>query len=116
MGHSTRRNIIAGNWSANILNGGAGADTMVGLGGDDIYIIDNAGDVVTENAGQGTDTVQSSIGYTLGANVENGTLTGTAAINGVGNELNNIMIGNAAANLLYGMAGNDTLDGGLGND
>ena len=62
------------NW--NVLDGGAGADTLVGGTGNDTYVVDNAGDVVTEGAGAGTDTVQSSVTFTLGANVENLTLTG----------------------------------------
>jgi Ca2+-binding RTX toxin-like protein len=71
--------------------------------------------VVTEAANEGTDTVQSSIAYTLGANVENLTLTGTA-INGTGNILDNVLTGNSAANTLTGGAGNDTLNGGTGAD
>ena len=64
-----------------MLDGGAGTDTLIGGAGNDTYVVDAAGDVVTETAGEGTDTVQSAISYTLGANVENLTLTGTAAIN-----------------------------------
>ncbi len=71
---------------------------------------------VTENANEGTDTVNSNITYTLGNNVENLTLTGTSAINGTGNTLNNVLTGNNGNNSLTGNAGNDTLDGGLGTD
>jgi Ca2+-binding RTX toxin-like protein len=113
---NSANNILIGNSGANTLNGGAGADTMKGGLGNDVYQVDNAGDTVTENANEGTDTVQSAVTYTLGANVENLTLTGTAAINGTGNSANNILIGNSGANTLNGGAGADTMKGGLGND
>ncbi|MHB1076707.1 beta strand repeat-containing protein [Thiobacillus sp.] len=98
------------------LVGGAGADTMIGGTGNDTYYVDNTGDVVTENANEGTDTVQSSITYTLGANVENLVLIGTASIRGTGNNGDNIITGNSAANILTGGAGNDILQAGGGND
>ncbi len=64
-------NLIVGNSSDNILDGVTGADTMIGGQGNDIYYVDNVGEVVTELAGEGTDTVQSSISYQLGSNMEN---------------------------------------------
>jgi len=99
-----------------VLDGGAGADAMYGLGGDDIYVIDNVSDVFGENPDEGTDTVRSFIAYSLGANMENLTLMGGAALNGQGNEMDNILTGNGAANTLTGGVGKDTLDGGGGND
>ena len=109
-------NVLTGNSAANTLNGGAGADSMAGAAGDDVYVVDNGLDVIAENAGQGMDLVQSSVSYSLAANVEHLTLTGTGAINGTGNGSDNIMMGNAAANVLAGGAGNDTLNGGAGID
>jgi Ca2+-binding RTX toxin-like protein len=109
-------NSIVGNAAANVLSGGTGADTMAGAAGDDTYVVDNVSDVVVEQSGEGNDLVKSSVTYTLGVNLENLTLTGTSAINGTGNTLDNALTGNSAANTLTGGAGNDTLDGGLGND
>jgi Ca2+-binding RTX toxin-like protein len=127
-------NLLRGNVGANMLNGaagndtllggdgndtldgGSGADSMAGGTGNDLYLVDNIGDLVVEGFGEGIDTVMSSISFTLGDNVENLTLTKTAAINGTGNALANLIIGNTAANVLNGGAGNDTLMGGLGKD
>jgi trimeric autotransporter adhesin len=108
-------NTLSGNAQNNILDGREGADTMIGGLGDDSYYVDNIGDVVTENANGGLDLVNASIDYTLAAEVENLTLTGTAN-NGTGNELNNTITGNSRNNQLSGLAGDDTLIGSGGND
>ena len=107
---------LSGGAGNDTLNGGAGADTMAGGLGDDSYIIDNAADVVTEAASQGTDTVTASVAYTLAANAENLTLVGSAALSGTGNADANVLTGNAGANVLTGNDGNDTLKGGAGMD
>ena len=109
-------NTLIGNAGVNRLDGGAGADSMTGGAGNDTYVVDVAGDVVTEAASGGTDTIESSITWTLGTEVENLTLTGTSAINATGNTLANLLIGNAGDNVLSGGAGNDTMQGGAGND
>jgi Ca2+-binding RTX toxin-like protein len=106
---------LSGDAGANRLDGGAGADTLAGGAGNDTYVVDNAGDVVRENAGQGLDTVFASVDFTLGANVENLTLSG-AAITGVGNADANVITGNDNDNLLDGRGGADTLNGGNGSD
>jgi Ca2+-binding RTX toxin-like protein len=109
-------NAITGNSAANVLDGGAGADTLAGGAGNDIYVVDNVRDVVTEASGAGTDLVNASVSYTLTANVEKLTLTGSSAINATGNTLANVLVGNSAANVLNGGAGADTMTGGDGDD
>lgn len=110
--------VLNGNFGNDTLDGGAGNDTMLGGIGNDVYIVTDAGDIVDERdavLGGGVDLVRSSVDFTLGRNVENLTLEGTAA-NGTGNELNNEIIGNGVANVLEGLAGNDRILGGNGND
>ena len=106
---------LAGN---DTLDGGTGVDWTLGGLGDDTYRVENAGDVVTENASEGTDTVNASINYGLTANVENLVLQGDAItpLQGYGNALANNLTGSAGANLLDGQGGVDTMAGGLGND
>jgi Ca2+-binding RTX toxin-like protein len=127
-------NVIVGNSAANTLTGdagsdtlkgGAGADSLIGGMGNDTYVVDTSGDKVDESGGNvaDVDTVQSSLSFNLNANgttvkgeIENLTLTGTAAISGTGNGLDNDILGNIAANALIGNSGDDTLTGGSGND
>jgi Ca2+-binding RTX toxin-like protein len=108
--------LLNGGQGNDMLDGGTGVDTMQGGTGNDTYTVDMPGDVVTEFVNEGIDTVHSGMTYTLGANIEHLTLTGTAAINGTGNALNNVLLGNSANNILKGGAGHDRLDGGLGID
>jgi Ca2+-binding RTX toxin-like protein len=126
-GGNTLANTITGNAAANTLNGyagndtlngGSGNDTLNGSTGNDTYVVDAAGDVIVESGTATTeiDSVSSSVSWTLGARLENLTLTGTSAINGGGNTLDNILTGNSANNTLTGGSGNDTLNGGAGND
>ncbi|MGH6690301.1 MAG: beta strand repeat-containing protein [Gammaproteobacteria bacterium] len=102
---------------ADRIDGGAGADTMWGETGNDIYIVDNVGDQVLENLGEGTDTVQTSLNtYTLPAtDVENLTFIGVGNFTGTGNDLANTINGGAGDDTLNGGLGNDTLNGAAGN-
>lgn len=108
--------ILNGGGGDDTLDGGSGADTLTGSTGDDIYIFDNAGDTAIESDHQGLDLVRSSVSATLAPWIEDLVLMGSAAINGTGNEISNILTGNSAANILDGGGLNDTLDGGAGAD
>ncbi|MBZ0290226.1 MAG: hypothetical protein K8I30_21560, partial [Anaerolineae bacterium] len=93
-----------------IIDGGLGADTLIGGGTSDTYILDNPGDRIIETGDSNSiDTVKANFDYVLGENLENLVLTGTAAIQGTGNALDNLLDGskNAAANVLSGGQGND---------
>ncbi len=107
---------LTGDKGNDTLQGGVGADNMAGGVGDDYYFVDNKKDVVTEAKTAGTDTIESTSSYTLGANVENLILAGILDNSGTGNELNNKITGNVGDNKLNGGAGNDTLVGGAGAD
>jgi RTX calcium-binding nonapeptide repeat (4 copies) len=116
---------ISGGDGDDTLDGGAGTDSLTGGAGNDTYLVDVATDVLVEAASGGVDTVQSLVTYTLGAELENLTLLGTAVINGTGNAAANNLTGNSATNslsglagddMLLGLAGNDTILGGDGND
>lgn len=109
-------NRLTGGAGNDILNGDKGEDTLIGGGGNDYYYVNSAGDVVTENANEGSDTVVSSISFTLADNFENLALTGRESISGTGNSLNNTLTGNDGNNTLNGGAGDDTMIGGKGND
>ena len=85
---------------------------MLGGAGNDTYFVDNAGDAVIENAGEGSDAVFATVNYGLTANVETLVLQGGADLQGFGNTLANTIFGNSGNNLLNGGAGADTMIGG----
>ncbi len=99
-----------------MLIGTTGDDTLSGGAGNDRYTVNSANDSVVENASEGTDSVFSTISYTLADNIENLTIGGSDGIYGNGNAMDNILIGNEAANALDGKEGNDTINGGGGAD
>ena len=104
---------MIGGAGKDVLDGLTGADTMVGGLGDDNYFVDDVGDSVVENFGEGIDTVMVTLtSYTLGANVENLRFigTGNTPFTGTGNTLDNMMAAGA------GVTASVTLDGGAGND
>ncbi|MFN0192959.1 MAG: calcium-binding protein [Aestuariivirga sp.] len=112
-------NIIYGTSDANVLNGVAGADRLLGGGGDDNYIVDSTGDRVFETlagAAGGTDQVNSLVNHTLSANVEELMLTGSGNWNGTGNDLANSITGNTGNNYIDGKDGADSMAGNAGLD
>ena len=109
-------NTLNGNTGNNALSGGLGADTMAGGLGNDTYTVENAGDVINENVGEGTDTVKSYLTYTMAANVENLQMGGSANIDATGNALDNVIKGNAGNNVLSGGGGTDLMYGLAGDD
>ena len=108
--------LLVGDGGSDVLDGGTGTDTLRGGLGDDSYRVDDAGDVVTEKAGEGRDSVQAWVDWSLGANLEDMTLVGPHALKGTGNARDNVITGNEFNNVLSGGGGEDTLIGGLGDD
>ncbi|RZJ40644.1 MAG: calcium-binding protein, partial [Brevundimonas sp.] len=119
-------NVLTGGLGSDVLLGLAGNDTLIGGAGaantlqgglgDDVYVVE-AQDTVVELAGQGRDRVETTRNlYTLSANVEDLTFTGTGAFTGYGNASDNVLTGGAGDDLLVGGAGADTLNGSLGSD
>ena len=115
-------NILNGDAGDDILIGGGGSDELFGVTGNDTYREVDGSDIVDEGIGDGVDTVEALVSFSLvnsaqvlGA-IENLILLGTANINGTGNFLANVITGNSGANVLAGGSGNDRLDGGIGAD
>ena len=109
-------NALFGNSGNNILNGEGGADHMFGGAGNDVYVVDNVGDLVVEAVGAGNDTVYASVNYALTANVDNLILQEGSAVQATGNSGVNAIFGNSGNNTLDGGGGADVLIGGAGND
>ena len=118
-------NLLTGNGADNLLDGQAGSDTLAGGGGvdtliggtgNDYYQVVSLSERLVEAANEGADTVASGLSWTLGDNIEDLILTGTMAISGTGNALDNVLIGNGAANAITGLLGNDSILGLAGAD
>lgn len=109
-------NVLYGLDGNDILDGKGGADILIGGAGNDVHVIDSPEDVAVEYAGEGNDTVQTALAWTLAEHLENLALTGSVAVDGTGNSADNTLVGNAGANVLRGLEGNDLLDGGAGAD
>lgn len=109
--------LVLGEAGNDILDGGRGEDSLYGGSGNDIYFVDVLGDVVSEEGGDGTDTVKSRVDFSLGAGLEHLWLQkGSNAVNGTGNAARNMIVGNELGNLLMGLAGNDNMIAGAGDD
>ena len=122
---ATSGDVLIGNAGNDTLIDGASRVTMIGGTGDDVYIVNHTGDIVVEQANQGTDTVLASVNFVLPDNLENLTLLGNANLIATGNNLNNVLTGNAGNSILnagngkatlVAGAGVTTLNGGTGND
>jgi Ca2+-binding RTX toxin-like protein len=107
--------VFNGSSGNDVLNGYGGADSFFGGSGDDVYTLDNVGDAVTELAGQGIDTIRTTVGLVVPDNVENVVLLGAAA-NVTGNTQSNALTGTAGTNVLDGGRGPDSLTGLAGDD
>lgn len=126
--------VLSGDDGNDVLDGGAGRDTLRGGAGndrltandsgdvlagglgDDLYIVTSGRPMLYELAGQGTDTVWTSVDLKLAYNFENASVLGSGNVALVGNAAANVLIGNQGVNLLTGGGGNDRLLGGAGGD
>lgn len=110
---------LAGNGIANWFYSGAGADTLTGGAGNDVYEVNGTGDVVAEAADGGTDTILTTTRYVLGAGISVEILRANAGATSLaitGNDIRNTLFGNAGNDTLNGGSNSDVLNGGAGND
>ena len=109
--------MLDGKGGNDLLDGGTGADLMFGGAGNDAYVVDDRGDIVFENVGEGYDSVTTSLSaYAFTANVEALAFTGSGGFAGTGNALDNAISGGIGNDTLDGGGGADRMTGGLGND
>ena len=116
---SNLNDTLTGNYGSNRLDGGLGTDKMIGSYGDDTYVVNATKDTVTEVAGQGTDSIETSLAtYSIArlTAVENLTYTGGLNFTGTGNALANRITGGTGNDILNGGTGADILLGRDGND
>jgi serralysin len=116
---SSRNDHLTGNHAGNVLNGGRGADRMLGLRGDDIYYVDHARDVVNDTSGY--DTLYTSVSFALANSARIEVVNAVdprakTSITLAGSSSSNTITGNAGANVINGKGGSDILTGGRGRD
>ncbi|MFG1445481.1 calcium-binding protein, partial [Xanthobacter agilis] len=108
---------LVGDAGADLLDGGAGRDWLYGGQGSDTYVVDSSRDRVREQAGEGTDTVRTTLSsYVLGGEIEHLTYAGESNFSGTGNALANTIIGGADNDRLSGNGGDDWIRGRNGSD
>ena len=89
--------------------------------GNNVYVVTHSSAVILERAGEGRDTVQTSVSYALQADasieqLRTNSNSGTASVNLTGNDLAQTIMGNAGSNVIDGKGGADAIWGMAGAD
>ena len=109
---NTLSDTLVANSGNDTLVAGSGTATLVGGTGNDTFVVDKTADVVQDTSASSSNTVESSVSYTLPTDVQYLTLTGTAALSGTGNGLDDLLVGNTGKDTLTGGTGIAVIEGG----
>jgi trimeric autotransporter adhesin len=115
-GNSANDSLVAGSGLDTLIAGsgtdtlvaGAGLSTLIGGTGNDLFVVDNAGDIIQDTSTTASNSAQSSVSFSLVTNVNSLTLTGTFALTGTANGATDTLTSNAGLDTLVGGGGNDT--------